>query len=159
PGSAPASIEADPAIVAELIERNQASIAAVKREIRGKSGPALLEFIVADIEELKRRLFDPESRQATMAGIEATWWLNEKLQGWLGETNAADVLTQSVPNNVTSEMGLALLDVADAIRPHSEVVDFLQAAEDDGFIDELPALAGGREAHDAIRSWLDVYGM
>src|SRR5690606_5800623 len=59
PGSAPASIETDPAIVAELIERNQASIAAVKREIRGKSGPALLEFITADIEELKRRLFDP----------------------------------------------------------------------------------------------------
>src|SRR5690606_11787551 len=71
----------------------------------------------------------------------------------------ADVLTQSVPNNVTSEMGLALLDVADAIRPHAEGVDFLQAAGDDGFLDELPALAGGREAHDAIRAWLDVYGM
>jgi rifampicin phosphotransferase len=52
-------------------------------------------------------------------------------------------------------MGLALLDVADVIRPHPEVVAFLQQVEDDGFLDELPALAGGREARDAIQAWLD----
>ena len=86
-----------------------------------------------------------------MAGMEATWWLNEHLQAWLGEKNAADTLTQSVPHNVTSEMGLALLDVADVIRPHPEVVAFLQDVEDEGFLDELPTLAGGREARDAIR--------
>ena len=86
-----------------------------------------------------------------MGAMEATWWLNEQLQAWLGEKNAADTLTQSVPDNVTSEMGLALLDVADAIRPHPEVVAFLQHVEDDGFLDELAALEGGREARDAIR--------
>jgi pyruvate,water dikinase len=78
---------------------------------------------------------------------------------WLGEKNSADTLTQSVPHNVTSEMGLALLDVADAIRPHPDVVAFLQHVEDEGFLDELPGLAGGREARDAIRAWLDRYGM
>jgi pyruvate,water dikinase len=61
--------------------------------------------------------------------MEATWWLNEQLQAWLGEENAADTLTQSVPHNVTSEMGLELLDVADAIRPHPDVVTFLQHVE------------------------------
>ena len=94
-----------------------------------------------------------------MTGMEAAWWLNERLEAWLGEKNAADVLTQSVPHNVTSEMGLALLDVADAIRPHPEVVAFLQQVEVDGFLDELPRLPGGREACDAIRGWLDRYGM
>ena len=94
-----------------------------------------------------------------MAGMEATWWLNEQLQEWLGEKNAADTLTQSVPNNVTSEMGLALLDVADVIRPHPEVVAFLQRVEDDDFLNELPKLSGGREARDAIQAWLDRYGM
>ena len=94
-----------------------------------------------------------------MAGMEAAWWLNDKLQAWLGEKNVADTLTQSVPNNVTSEMGLALLDVADVIRPHPEVVAFLQHVKDDGFLNELPRLAGGREARDAIRAWLDKYGM
>jgi rifampicin phosphotransferase len=81
------------------------------------------------------------------------------LRTWLGEKNAADTLTRSVPHNVTSEMGLALLDVADAIRPHPDVVAFLQHVDDDGFLDELPKLAGGREARDAIRDWLDKYGM
>ena len=61
-----------------------------------------------------------------MAGMEATWWLNDHLQEWLGEKNGADALTQSVPHNVTSEMGLALLDVADVIRPHPDVVAFLE---------------------------------
>ena len=75
--------------------------------------------------------------------MEATWWLNERMETWLGEKNAADTLTQSVPYNVTSEMGLALLDVADVIRPHPEVVAFLQQVEDDRFLDQLSNLAGG----------------
>ncbi|HEU4558401.1 MAG TPA: rifamycin-inactivating phosphotransferase [Longimicrobium sp.] len=159
PSSGEAPIEADPNIVGELIARTQDSIATLKREIRDKSGPALLDFIQADIQELRRVLHDPQSRRVIMTGMEAAWWLNEKLRTWLGETNAGDVLTQSVADNVTSEMGLALLDVADAIRPHPEVVAFLQQVDDDGFLDELPRLPGGREARDAIRSWLNRYGM
>ena len=151
-GSAPAPIEADPAIVADLIERSQASIATLKRDIRAQSGPALLDFIMADFQELRRILFDPRSHQVFMSAIEASWWLNEQLQAWLGERNAVDTLTQSVPNNVTSEMGLALMDVADVIRPHPDVVAFLQHVEDENFLDELPALAGGREARDAIQA-------
>ena len=158
-GGAPAPIETDPAIVTELKERNQASIAAVKRDIQTKSGEALLDFVLADIQELKQILFDPQSMQVIMAGMEATWWLNEQLLAWLGAKNAADILTQSVPHNVTSEMGLALLDVADVIRPHPDVVTFLEHVEDDGFLDELDKLEGGREARDAIRAYLDMYGM
>jgi rifampicin phosphotransferase len=159
--AAPAPIETDPAIVAELIERSQASIETLKRDIRTRSGTALLDFILADIQELKRILFAPQSFQVIMAGMEASWWLNDQLQAWLGEKNAADTLTQSVPHNVTSEMGLALLDVADVIRPHLEVVAFLEHAEDEGFLnlDEVPRLAGGQEARDAIQAWLDAYGM
>ncbi|HYY82091.1 MAG TPA: rifamycin-inactivating phosphotransferase [Actinomycetes bacterium] len=158
-GGAPAAVETDPAIVAELIGRSQASIAALKRDIRTKSGSGLLDFIRADIQELKRILFDPQSHQVFMSAMEATWWLNERLEAWLGEKNAADTLTQSVPHNVTSEMGLALLDVADVIRPHPDVVAFLQHVEDEGFLDELAKLPGGREAQDAIEAWLDKYGM
>ena len=158
-GGAPVPIETDPAIVAELIGRSEASITALKRDIQGKSGSALLDFVLADIQELKRILFDPRSLQVIMAGMEATRWLNEQLQAWLGETNAADALTQSVPHNVTSEMGLALLDVADVIRPHPEVVALLHDVGDEGFPDELAELAGGREARDAIEAWLDKYGM
>jgi pyruvate,water dikinase len=158
-GDAPAPIDTDPAIVAELIGRSQASIAALKRNIRTKSASALLEFILSDIQELKRILFDPRSHQVFMSAMEATWWLNEHLQAWLGEKNAADTLALSVPDNVTSEMGLALLDVADAIRPHPEVVAFLQHVEDEGFLDGMAKLAGGRQAREAIGAFLDNYGM
>ena len=159
PGGGSDAIATDPAIVTELIGRSQASIAALKEEIRTKSGSALLDFIVAHMQEMKQIRLDPRSLQVVMAGMQAAWWLNDKMHTWLGETNVADTLSQSVPNNVTAEMGLALLEVADAIRPHPNVVAFLRDAADDGFLDELPNLAGGREARDAIRAWLDKYGM
>jgi phosphoenolpyruvate synthase/pyruvate phosphate dikinase len=159
-GDALAPIETDPAIVVDLIERSQASIATLQREIETLSGSALLDFIFADIVELKRILFDPHSHQVFMSAMEATWWLNDQLQAWLGEKNAADTLTQSVPHNVTSEMGLALLDLADVIRPYPEVVVFLHDVDDnDGFVDDLSTLAGGGEARDAIATFLDKYGM
>jgi pyruvate,water dikinase len=158
-GGGPAPIETDPAIVTELIAGTEASIAALKRDIRTRSGSALFDFILADLEELKRILFDPRSHQVFMGAMEATWWLNEQLEAWLGERNAADTLTLSVPHNVTSEMGLALLDVADVIRPHPELVAHLQHLGSDGFLDELPGLPGGSEAREAIRAFLDRYGM
>ncbi|MDX3234227.1 phosphoenolpyruvate synthase [Streptomyces sp. ME03-5709C] len=159
---APAPIETDPAVVAELIERSRASLAALERDIGTRSGPALFDFLLEAFEEHKRVLADPLSIQAITAGMEATWWLNDRLREWLGEPNAADTLTLSAPGNITSQMGLALLDVADVIRPRAEVVAFLQGvahAEDDAFLDELPKLAGGTEARDAIEAYLDRYGM
>ena len=158
-GGSPAPIETDPAIVTELIERSQASVAAAEHDIATLSGEALLDFIQTDMQELKRILFDPRSHQVFMSAMEAAWWLNDQLLEWLGEKNAADTLTQSVPHNVTSEMGLALLDVADVIRPHPDVVEFLHHVDDDAFLDELATLPGGPEARDAIEGWLEKYGM
>ncbi|MEU9097358.1 rifamycin-inactivating phosphotransferase [Streptomyces sp. NPDC048361] len=158
-GGRPTPIETDPAIVTELIERSRTSLAALKNDIRTKSGPALFDFLAEAFEEHKRVLSDPLSMQAIMAGMEATWWLNDRLREWLGEKNAADTLTLSAPDNITSEMGLALLDVADVVRPHPEVVAFLEGVEGDGFLDELPKLPGGTETRDAIVAYLDRYGM
>ena len=153
-------LDTDPAIVDELIAATKASIASLEREIATKSGSEALDFIHADIAELRRVLFDPRSHRVFMAAIEASWWLNDRIQSWLGEKNVADTLTQSVANNVTSEMGLALMRVADVIRPHPEVVAFLgRIGDEEGFLDELPGLPGGREARDAIGAFLAGYGM
>lgn len=160
PGGAPAPIGTDPAVVRELIRRSEDSIAALERDIREKSGSALFDFLLDAFAEHKRVLSDPLSMQAIMAGMEATWWLNDRLQEWLGEKNVADTLTLSAPGNVTSEMGLALLDVADAVRPHPEVVAYLRGVgEDEGFLDGLAKVAGGAEARDAIDAYLDRFGM
>jgi pyruvate,water dikinase len=157
--AAPDPIETDPAIVDELIAANRASVAALRRGIESKTGPALIDTIREDIPEMKRILFEPRSHQVFMLAMNAAGWLNEHLEEWLGEKNAADTLTQSVPNNVTSEMGLALLDVADTIRPHPDVIAFLQRVDDDNFLDELSTLEGGPEAQAAVRAYLDEYGM
>jgi pyruvate,water dikinase len=154
-----AQVEDDPAIVADLIARIQASIETLKREIRTKSGTDLLDFILEDNQLSRQRSTESRSLAAIMAGMNAAAWINEHMMAWLGEKNAADTLSQSAPNNVTSEMGLALLDVADVIRPHPEVVAYLQQAKDEGFLEGLLPLAGGPEAHDAIRAYLDKYGM
>jgi rifampicin phosphotransferase len=158
PAPPPTPLATDPAIVSELIARSRDSIATLEREIATKSGSELMDFIRSDLED-RKRVSGPQSLHVIMAGMEAAWWLNEKLETWLGEKNAADTLTQSVPNNVTSEMGLALLDVADVIRQYPDVVTFLQRVDNDHFLDELPRLAGGREVRDAIQGWLDQYGM
>ncbi|WP_458248905.1 rifamycin-inactivating phosphotransferase [Streptomyces sp. MAI_2237] len=156
---APASVETDPAVVTGLIKRNEEFLAALEHDIRGRSGPALFDFLLEAFEEHKRVLTDPLNLPAIMAGMEATWWLNDKLREWLGEKNAADTLTLSAPGNVTSEMGLALLDVADAVRPHPEVVAFLRSVGDENFLDDLAGLPGGPEARAAIETYLDRYGM
>ncbi len=159
PGGGASTLETDLSIVTDLIVRSQASIASLKREIRTKSGEALFDFIVADLQERKRRQLESQSMPVIMAGMEAAWWLNDKLHAWLGEKNVADTLAQSAPKNVTSEMGLALLDVADAIRPYPEVITFLEHAEDEGFFDALPDRSGGGEARVVMMAWLDKYGM
>ncbi|HEY9624608.1 MAG TPA: phosphoenolpyruvate synthase [Crinalium sp.] len=140
----------DPAIVTELIQQSQTSIAALQQTIQTKSGSDLFDFILEDIQQLKQTNFDSQSFGVLMTGMNAASWINEKLNEWLGEKNVADMLSQSAPNNITSEMGLALLDVADAIRPYPEVIEYLQQVKEDNFLGELVKLEGGQEAQNAI---------
>ena len=152
-------IENDPTIVSDLIKSSQTSIEELKQNIQTKSGSDLFDFILEDIQELKKILFDPQSSAVFMAAMDASSWINEKMNEWLGEKNAADTLSQSVPNNITSEMGLALLDVADVIRPYPEVIDYLQHVKDDNFLEEMVKFDGGQETQDAIIAYLNKYGM
>ncbi|HHB1914521.1 TPA: phosphoenolpyruvate synthase [Bacillus cereus] len=159
PASSQPEIENNPAIVTDLIKMNQASIEELKRNMQTKSGVDVLDFILGDMQQLKKILFHPQSMAVIMAGMDASTWINEKMEQWLGEKNAADTLSQSVQNNITSEMGLALLDVADVIRPYPEVIAYLQHVEDDSFLDELVQFKGGEKARDAILTFLNKYGM
>lgn len=151
--------EIDPAIVPELISNSETSLQELKNNIQTRSGPELFDFILEDLGQLKKSISDPRSIALIMTGLHASSWINEKMSEWLGEKNAANTLSQSAPNNITSEMGLELLDVADAIRPHPEVIAYLEHTKDDNFLDELPEFEGGQEARNAIRAFLDKYGM
>ncbi len=150
-------IDNDPTIVSNLIKGSQASIEELKQTIQTKSGADLFDFLLEDIQQLKKIL--SQGLGVILAAMDASSWLNEKMMEWLGEKNVADTLSQSVPNNITSEMGLALLDVADVIRPYPEVIDFLQHVKDENFLDELVTFDGGKETQDAISAYLNKYGM
>lgn len=159
---APPMIDPDPELVVRLVERTEASLAATAEAIADKTGPELFAYILDDLPEMRSRLANPESLPVILTGMEAAFWLNDHLGDWLGEVNVVDALSQSAPGNVTAEMGLALLDVADVVRANPDVVALLHdvaEAGDDGFLDRLPAVAGGEDAAAAIRDYLDRYGM
>jgi phosphoenolpyruvate synthase/pyruvate phosphate dikinase len=149
----------DPQIVSDLIKSSQTSIDKLRRDIQTQSGSALFDFILEDIQELRRSISDSHSFGVIMTAMNASSWINENMMRWLGDNNVAGTLSQSVPNNITSEMGLELLDVADVIRPHPEVINYLQYVKDDSFLDELVQFDGGQESRHAICAYLNKYGM
>lgn len=152
-------IENDPAIVTKLISNTQSSLAVLQQAIQSKSGPALFDFIREDLQEMKKTVFDPLGLKVILAAMDAYSWINEKMKAWLDDKDAADTLTQSVPNNITSEMGLALLDVADAIRPYPAIIEYLQHTKNGEFLDELLPFEGGPRVREALLDWLNKYGM
>lgn len=154
-----ALIDYDPEIVSELIRQSQASIEVLKQTIQLKSGLDLIDFIVEDIQQMNKNLSDPRSFGVFMTAMNASFWINENMKEWLNERNVADIISLSVPNNITSQMGLDLLDVADVIRPYPEVIDFLHNATEDNFLDQLVSLHGGGESRETISDFLKKYGM
>jgi len=152
-------IENNPTIVSDLIKSSQASIEGLKQNIQTKSGLDLFDFILEDMQQLKKNLFDPQSLGVITAAMDASSWINEKMNMWLGDKNVADTLSLSVSNNITSAMGLELLDVADVIRPYPEVINYLQHVKDEHFLENIVQFDGGQETREAIIAYLNKYGM
>ena len=67
-------IENDPTIVSNLIKSSQTSIEELKQNIQTKSGSDLIGFILEDIQQ-----FDPQSSGVFMTAINASSWINEKM--------------------------------------------------------------------------------
>jgi phosphoenolpyruvate synthase/pyruvate phosphate dikinase len=149
----------DPAIVQELIARSQTTLEELRRTMRTKKGVNAVEFILTETQRVRQLISDPQSFGVIMTGMNAAAWINEKMMEWLGEKNPADILSRSVPHNVTAEMGLALLDIADAIRPYPAIIRYLEQADDEDFLQGLPELEGGEEVRDALAGFLRTYGM
>lgn len=154
-----AQVGNDAAIVRDLIKDNETSVEALKQNIQTKSGSDLFDFIVEDIQQSKKMTFDGRHMGVIIAAMNASSWINDNMNEWLGEKTVADILSQSVSNNITSEMGLALLDVADIIRPYAAIIEYLQQVKGDDFLDEIVKFDGGQEVRGAIDAYLDKYGM
>ncbi len=149
----------DASIVQTLMSRNEASMRDLQLRIANLSGDELFAFILEAHKQLKEAMVDPRSMGVVYVGVYAASWMNKKMEKWLGEKGAADSLSQSVANNVTSEMGLALLDVADIVRQYPAVMEYLQHANDETFFADLARLEGGDAVSHSLRAYLEKYGM
>lgn len=150
----------DPSIIKELISEFEKEVRNIDQELSKLSGNQALEFIAKDREKLLAMAYNPKMLGAIIAAILVNDSLNKKVEKLLGEKNAADTLTKSLDHNVTTEMGLALCDVADIIRKYPEVLEYIsQNPDDENFFQEMEKLTGGKETSEAFTVFLDKYGM
>lgn len=147
----------DPSIPEYFMSRSRAMMSELEQQSQKISGNELFDFVEKSMARIKDNMMDTYG--VVFSGAYATSWINKKLEKWLGEKNLADTLAQSVSNNVTSEMGLELLDVSDVVRKYPEVIKYLEHPKDETFFEDLVKLPGGIEARDAIREFLKKYGM
>lgn len=61
--------------------------------------------------------------------------------------------------NITTEMGLALMDLADTARKHPDLCAYLEKAKDESLWDDLDGLDGGQEFAGEFQSFLKKFGM
>lgn len=150
----------DPAIIQKIVANDQRVINDLQKDIEELSGDALFSFIENSLRNMKKVVVHSESTGALTVATLTMNWVNKKLGKWLGEKNLADTLIQSVPNSITADTGFALLDVADTVRKYPAVIEyFYHHAADDTFFQDLAQLEGGTVVSDAIREYLEKYGM
>mgnify|MGYP000905316603 CR=1 FL=1 len=149
----------DPALIKNIISRNEESVRDLQQRIANVSGDELCDFIIQDYNRSLKTMADRQSTAAWMAGMLAVKWINKKMEKWLGEKGAVDVLSQSVDNNVTSQMGLELLDVADTVRNYPAVIEYFHYPHDETFFEDLAGLEGGEAVSESIQAYLEKYGM
>lgn len=147
----------DAAVVTRLMTKNETLLKKLEKKAAGLTGDALFNFVLEGVEKMKHTV--SEGYGVVFAGAYAADWLNKNMLKWLGEKNAAATLSQSVNNNVTSEMGLELLDVADVVRQYPAMQTYFEYAKDETFFADLAKLPGGEVVGAAIQAYLKKYGM
>lgn len=150
----------DPSIIKGLTNEFEKEVRDMEQQLSKLSGDRVFEFIVKDREKLLKVAYNPKMLGAIIAAILVNDSLNKKVRKLLGDKNAADTLTKSLDHNVTTEMGLALCDVADIIRKHPKVLQYIsQNPGDEKFFEEMERLTGGKETSEVFRLFLNKYGM
>lgn len=149
----------DPAVVQTLLSENKQFIGEVKQRVANLSGEELFAAVIEEEKRLKEAAYDPRNMGVIYAATLALSWINKHMEKWLGEKGAADSLVKSVWNDVTSEMGLELLDVADVVRQYPAVTEYFRHARNETFFADLAGLEGGAAAGQAVRAYLEKYGM
>ncbi|MCH4888111.1 phosphoenolpyruvate synthase [Acidaminobacter sp. JC074] len=151
--------ENDSDIVKRLIEEEESSIEIMRLELEKLSGIEALDYIYKDHDNRRLKLTKPPNAGVLTAAMLSSNWLDKKVNKWLKESHAADSIIMSVPNSVTSETGLSLLDVTDVVRQYPEVIDYLKSPRQASFFEDIEELDGGKKVAASLNDYLKTYGM
>ena len=150
--------ENDADLLHKVFAKHDAQVRDMEQRIKGKTGTDLFDFILQDMDEAYKSIV-LENYGVGIVGVFAPNWIKKNMKKWLNEEDVTDILTQSLSNNVTAEMGLELLDVADVVRQYPTVIDHFKHVSDETFFEELQKLRGGKAVGDSIRKYLSKYGV
>ncbi|WP_261378289.1 phosphoenolpyruvate synthase [Paenibacillus agilis] len=128
-----------------------------RQALNGCNGAERISYIQKNCGSLMQGLMAIDMHYMAAASV-AKEMLTLLSKWWTFDENDLLTLNKSLPYNVTGEMGLQLGDLADLAREHPELVAYLRNAGEDGFMEGLNAIAGGKEFKAAFEQWLDKYG-
>jgi phosphohistidine swiveling domain-containing protein len=94
-----------------------------------------------------------------MTGMIARGLIEQRCRRWLGEPADIPALSKSLPGNVTTEMGLAIGDLADLVRDNPALLEFLKSPRQPFSLEMLDAVPGGEEFRKGFAAFLDRYGV
>jgi pyruvate,water dikinase len=145
--------------VKELERAMEGLIAERRRRVEEARGAERIRQIRSTLRSLFPDLVGRKVLQNVLPGVIAFRLIGSLSERWLGDTAELASLGRSPPGNVTTEMGLALGDVADVVRAHPGAIERLRQATDETFDREPREIAGGEEVHRAFAMFLERYGM
>jgi pyruvate,water dikinase len=142
------------------IERAMAeSVARKQRLLEEFSGPQRIVRIRETMRSLFPEILRMKVIQNFAPGVLAFRLIERLSLRWLGDAVELAGLGKSPPGNVTTEMGLALGDVADVVRSHPGAIEHMRAADDGTLLGSLRGVAGGEDVRRALQAFLERYGM
>jgi pyruvate,water dikinase len=134
-------------------------IAERRRRVEEARGAERIRRIRSMLQSLFPDLVRRKVLQNVLPGVIAFRLIGSLSQKWLGDTAELASLGRSPPGNVTTEMGLALGDVADVVRGHPGAIERLRLTTDETFVRDLREIPGRDEVHRAFATFLERHGM
>lgn len=154
----------DARAMAQIDQFMQDNIQESKCMLEGAFGAARISLIQQRLSKMIIQTFKNVAPYIG-AGVGSYIIINKLTRKWLGDVEELGSISKSPPGNVTTEMGLFLGDVADAIRPYPDVIAYLRGAghvngtNQREFLEGLHAVHGGEEVLPIFTALMDRYGM
>lgn len=129
-----------------------------REEIASLSGTERIKWIQARAGKLLLTLIQ-NLLTYPLSGVISSKLIQYFAKRWLGDDKEVHLLNKSLYGNVTSEMGLALGDLADKARSYPEVMEYLKNAKDSSFYEGMSQVEGGDVFRKEFELFISRYGM